>query len=249
MAYSAEESSPVLDFADSCCVCNEEFSSDGELAAHLLDHAEEDKFKKLLAELKTRNGPITSTPVRNFRSKGPEFIKTSFVKEPPLRKKPEPMPTEPEVWEIVSDDDEPNGGQVSNPNKKVKLSNSFRLVSSVVTPNNKSNSKNNNNNNNAPSVKGPPFHCHLCSSVLNDDVAFREHLQTHDKPRPFVCHICKKSFAYKGTLRQHLHLHISEKSHECRFCHKKFSIKSVLRLHEESHESQQLQEQRNNNNT
>ena len=235
MAFSAEESSPLTKVSDSCCICNEEFSSDSELASHLLEHANEEKFKTLLAELESKNGTkasATSRPLQPTR-RGPEFIKTSFVREPPVRKKSVPaLPAEPEVWEIVSDDDEPSENQQSNAAKKAKLSNSFRLVSSGPKT--------------ATSDVGPPFNCHSCTSVFNDATAFREHLLTHEKPRPYVCHICKKSFAYKGTLRQHLHLHISDRSHECRVCHRKFSIKSVLRKHEESHELQHLQEQRNN---
>lgn len=244
MAYSAEESSPLTQVSDPCCICSEIFSSDSELTHHLLDHANEEKFKTLLSELEAQNGKRNQTviPMRTKRHSGPEFIRTSFVREPPLRKKVEvpAAPPEPEVWEIVSDDEEPD----KDPNpKKAKLSSSFRLVSSGNTPNN----ANNTTNNNTSSEKGPPFNCHSCTSVFNDAVAFREHLATHEKPRPFVCHICKKSFAYKGTLRQHLHLHISERSHECRVCHKKFSIKSVLRKHEETHELQHHQEPQKNN--
>lgn len=238
MAYSAEESSPLTKVSDSCCICNEEFSSDGDLASHLLEHANEEKFKSLLAELEAKNGakpPVLNMPMQTKR-RGPEFIKTSFVREPPLRKKPAPPPpAEPEVWEIISDDDEPNDNQKPNA-KKAKLSNSFRLVSSVNSGN---------TTKTGTQEAGPPFNCHSCTSVFNDSAAFREHLLTHEKPRPYVCHICKKSFAYKGTLRQHLHLHISDRSHECRVCHRKFSIKSVLRKHEESHELQQLQDRRN----
>lgn len=244
MAYSAEESSPVAYVSDPCCICDEEFSSDVALANHLIDHTNEEEFKALLAEKdKSRHvppPPLNTTPTRPIAVVGgrqviPEFTKTSFVREPPVRKKPvvpvvnNTTPSVPEVWEIVSDsdDEEPNS-------KKAKLNNSFRLVTPGGSQTNSTGKE-----------TGPPFHCHSCSSVFNDAVLFREHLLTHDKPRPYICHICKKSFAYKGTLRQHLHLHISEKSHECKVCHKKFTIKSLLRKHEETHEMPQLQEQKN----
>lgn len=238
MAHSADESSPIAYISDPCFICNEEFATDLQLTNHLLEHANEEKFKTLLAE-KEKNASTSNNiaPSRSVVMGGrqiiPEFTKTSFVREPPIRKKPvvNATPAEPEVWEIISDSDEESN---VNP-KRQKLCNSFRLVNPGASQA---------TGNSSNKETGPPFHCHSCSSVFNDAVAFRDHLLTHDKPRPYVCHICKKSFAYKGTLRQHLHLHISEKSHECKVCKKKFSIKSLLRKHEETHDIQQFQEQR-----
>ncbi|GFY75184.1 uncharacterized protein TNIN_351501 [Trichonephila inaurata madagascariensis] len=59
MAYSAEESSPVEHF-ESCCICDEEFSSDSELTNHLLDHANEEEFKSSLKKLEEKNASETA---------------------------------------------------------------------------------------------------------------------------------------------------------------------------------------------
>lgn len=231
---SAEETpeTPIVTEMPQCFICNQEFDSDRELVDHLLEHANEEKFKTLLAELESQNKskpPVSSIPFSTIQ-RGPSFIRTSFVNE--SRKKSTAAAiahAEPEIVDLASDD-ESNANQESN-SKKAKVSRPIASGSLAKNPS---------------SETGPPFKCNSCASVFNDAAAFRSHLLTHERPRPYICHICKKSFASKGALRQHLHMHIGERLHECRFCHKKFTIKSVLRKHEESHELQHLQERRNN---
>ncbi|KAG8200549.1 hypothetical protein JTE90_000622 [Oedothorax gibbosus] len=207
MMYSAEESSPVYHY-ESCCVCDEDFSSDSELANHLLDHADDEEFRISLQELEQK----ISTPVKS-QNAGPEYKRTSLVqgKSQPLKRTFAQRSGSPEVLTISDDSDD----EAKKNDKEPKLS---------TTPN-------------AP-VSAPtatPYNCQACKLVFSDIKQYKEHLLTHDKSRPYVCQICNKKFAYKGTLRQHLHLHIAEKSHECKICHKKFSMKRMLRQHEEQH--------------
>ncbi|XP_042911236.1 B-cell CLL/lymphoma 6 member B protein isoform X2 [Parasteatoda tepidariorum] len=121
MAYSAEESSPIPYSTESCCICDEEFSSDSDLANHLVTHADEEVFKAGLLELEKKTPtkhppPHSSTPV---------ISRTVSLKEP-LKRTASQRSKSPEVWEIISDDSDDE----SNKNKKsAKLSNSFRLVS------------------------------------------------------------------------------------------------------------------------
>ncbi|XP_035219732.1 zinc finger protein 709-like [Stegodyphus dumicola] len=234
MSVSPEESSPVTYVTESCCVCDEEFSSDTELSNHLVEHANDEEFQSKLKEAEQNVNKSSTNRV------AAEYTKTGFVKEQNARKSAVPRSSSPEVWEIVSDDSDDDAKKSS---KVPKLSNSFRLVS---TPN---------KTQTTPAIEptvttpvtepGPPYNCRICKTVFQDLKTFQEHLLTHEKPRPYVCQICNKSFAYKGTLRQHLHMHIGEKSHECKVCHKKFSIKSLLRKHEETHDMQLMNERLN----
>lgn len=215
--YSAEESSPTYHY-ESCCVCEEDFSSDSELANHLLDHADDEEFKISLRELEQKIP--APTPPRN------EYKKTSLAKEQTLKRNFTQRSKSPEVWEIISDDSD---DEASKAKKAPKLSNSFRLVTPPVSAPSPTTSAGN----------GTPYNCQACKLVFNDIKLYKDHLLTHDRARPYVCQICNKKFAYKGTLRQHLHLHIAEKSHECKICHKKFSMKRMLRQHEETHHMMQ----------
>ncbi|XP_054708762.1 zinc finger protein 384-like [Uloborus diversus] len=237
MEDSTEEGSPVY-ITESCCVCDEEFSSDTELANHLVQHVNDEEYKCILdgsckndlgAQAFTsgsRKTPLTRTNSISGRSGSPE------------------------VWEILSDDSDDESARGA---KSVKLSNSFRLVSGsgnaqnqTVNPSPKQqiqqplrNGKHKQNL--KPSSKpGQPLKCPQCSLTFKENKSLQEHLLMHDNPRPYTCQICSKNFAYKATLRQHLHQHIGDKSHECKICHKKFSIKSMLRKHEEQHEQQKI---------
>ncbi|GFX19075.1 zinc finger protein 628 [Trichonephila clavipes] len=261
MAYSAEESSPVECF-ESCCICDEEFSSDSELTNHLLDHANEDEFISSLKKLEENiaSGTTNSTLSKPVNARE-QTLKRSFTQ----RSK------SPELWEIVSDDSDDE----NNKNKVTKSSSNFRLVKPASsTPQASQNpsqqppkppqqlQKPSQQLQKPPQqLQKPPqrslkpsqpplsnqkslqnsFTCPHCAMVFKDAKLYKEHLTTHEKARPYACRICNKSFAYKGTLRQHLHLHIGEKSHECKVCHKKFSLKRMLRQHEETHEAEQCQ--------
>ncbi|GFU33882.1 uncharacterized protein NPIL_698061 [Nephila pilipes] len=248
MAYSAEESSPV-EYFESCCICDEEFSSDSELTNHLLDHANDDEFKSSLKKFEQNN---TSRTPGTTNLNTPTLLKSSTAREQTIKRTFTQRSKSPELWEIVSDDSDDE----SNKNKKVAGSSSnFRLVKPASTTPQASQNPSQQSPNppqqpqnplqptppNQKSVQNSTFTCQHCALVFKDAKLYKEHLATHDKARPYSCQICNKKFAYKGTLRQHLHLHIGEKSHECKVCHKKFSLKRMLRQHEETHEMEQRQ--------
>ncbi|GIX82961.1 uncharacterized protein CEXT_251431 [Caerostris extrusa] len=260
MSYSAEESSPVTYF-ESCCICEEEFSSDSELATHLLDHANEDIFKSSLQKLEEKaSRKSESSRLGNVQAKATNIggQKRTFSQRS----------TSPEVF-IVSDDSDDE----STKNKKpVGTTNIVRLVKSVTNNSPKSqlpvNAKTTTPNsavvnskppapNSVPSVVKPSvpnpnapatkrgqnnFNCTQCPMVFSNINLYKEHFKTHtqdhpDKTRPYSCQICNKKFAYKGTLRQHLHLHIGEKAMFVRSAIRS-SLKRMLRQHEETHEQE-----------
>ncbi|GFQ96408.1 uncharacterized protein TNCT_679111 [Trichonephila clavata] len=253
MAYSAEESSPVECF-ESCCICDEEFSSDSELTNHLIDHANEDEFKSSLIKLEESNASHT-LGTKNLNSS--TLSKPVNAREQTQKRTFTQRSKSPELWEIVSDDSDDE----NNKNKVTKSSSNFRLVKPSSNTPRASQNPSQQPQKPAQQLQKPPqpslnpsqpppsnqkslqnsFTCPHCAIVFKDAKLFKEHLTTHEKARPYACRICNKKFAYKGTLRQHLHLHIGEKSHECKICHKKFSLKRMLRQHEETHEAEQRQ--------
>ncbi|GBN29987.1 hypothetical protein AVEN_198479-1 [Araneus ventricosus] len=228
MAYSAEESSPV-EYFESCCICDEEFSSDSELTNHLLEHANDEEFKSSLKRFELKN----SIPER--RKSG------SFVGQP-IKRSFSQRSKSPEVVELLSDESDDESSKNKKQAAPPVASNQVKAAATTNVAKPTQNTQNPvQTNPNPKAAQLGIYNCTQCSMVFKDLKLYKEHLSTHDKARPYACQICNKKFAYKGTLRQHLHLHIGEKSHECKVCHKKFSLKRMLRQHEETHELEQRQ--------
>lgn len=236
-----------------CCICKEDFPSDDELANHLLEHTEESTFANAIKEAKKDSAPVnSSSTVQTFNRKRP-------LNGPDARKNISGRPASPEVWEIISDEEDYSPSPLKTPSKvqnissasntPTKLSNA-KLVSGGSSASNTPTKLNNvpitppngsvipmRTQNTLTATNGQAFFCSICCRVFSDAAALNSHKATaHAKKDNFVCQICYKSFSYKCTLRQHLFLHIREKEHICNICKKGFSLKNQLRKHQyESH--------------
>lgn len=86
MAHAGKKSPPSTE-GDSCFICQKEFSSNRDLAEHLVDHTNEPKYKLLLEKLESRlSEKRTGTAASTRRyTHVPEFIYTDLRK--PLKRK------------------------------------------------------------------------------------------------------------------------------------------------------------------
>lgn len=246
MDYSVKKSPPLTEVCDSCFICNEEFSSNYGLAKHLLEHANEAKFKDLLEQLESRlsaNLPGTTAPNRTNLEE-PEFIKTS-LRRPLKRKNPIHPVAEPKVIEVITiDDDESADNEVSRSvavvadiegveiitidddepvvSKLVAVVPEFRLVKEETLPN-------------IYSEIGP-HHMYYpsmpgCFGINTID----EHVVIKKEPSVYFCDICKKPYVNRATLQTHLFRHIRDPCFQCDVCLKKFTMRAFLRKHRKVH--------------
>lgn len=248
MAYSVKKSLPLNEVRDSCFICNEEFSSNYDLTKHLLDHANEAKFKDLLANLEYRLSarcPPTTAPIRTPQE--PEFIKTSF-RRPLKRRNPTYPLAEPKVVEIITiDDDEPSDNVMSNPVAVVAEPEGVEIVTidddepfeNVVTkpvaviPGFKL-VKREKLQNISPEI-GSYHGYYPSTSAFFGINGISEHVVIKKEPSAYFCYICKKPYISKPSLRNHLFRHIRDPCFQCGFCLKKFTMKNILQKHKEKH--------------
>ncbi|XP_055948329.1 putative zinc finger protein 840 [Argiope bruennichi] len=232
MASYPEESSPI-EYSESCCICDENFSSDFELTYHLIEHANEEKYKSSLKKFEQK---ILATD----QHQSGVFMNQSMKS---LRKRS----TSPEMVDLLSDESDDE----SRRNKKQATNNETKNSSPATNNQVKADAVNNaikpierpqnpvQTNSTPKAAQSGVYNCTPCIMVFKNLKLYKKHLSNHEKAGPYACPSCDSKFASKYSLQQHLDLHTEMKSYECKVCHKIFASKQTLSRHEETHKLKQ----------